>query len=110
MDPVDDHAQTNEVLKELYPDVTFTFEDITADGATAPNSKISKYLNNRSVSPIKAKDENVMNDFLTQSFRADQKSTERLSVINNRMNHNNSMEILKKRNSPIFASFQGKFQ
>lgn len=40
-------------MKELYPDASFTFEDIVADDAKAPTSKISKYIQNRSTTPLK---------------------------------------------------------
>ena len=51
IEETEDHYETNQALKELYPDAVFTFDDIVADNSRDLNSVLGRYIENRSQSP-----------------------------------------------------------
>lgn len=94
IEEVENHDETNEALKELYPDGDFTFEDITADNAKDVNSDIGKYIlnrNNSSVLPAPSRgivpsNSKSFNINSIMNIAADLQRNNSMSVVRNRQN------------------------
>ena len=104
----EDHFETNQALKELYPDAVFTFDDIVADNAKDPASELGKYIANRSQSPARFIPEIMTN----KSFNKQELQNKRVYKTNeanvniNMMRNNSSQSVVKGRNAPIRTSLR----